>query len=98
MRMKPAADDLLERLAIRLNLAPMPGAYAMYGMVVGRVIGVAKRLGIFDALLDGPATAQALAEHLGLQPAGTRLLCENLVGVEILDQQGDTFTLTSRAR
>jgi SAM-dependent methyltransferase len=98
MRMKPAADDLLERAAIRLNLAPMPGAYAMYGMVVGRVIGVAKRLGVFDALLGGAATADELAQRLGLQPAGTRLLCENLVGVEILDQAGDSFSLAPRAR
>jgi hypothetical protein len=98
MRMKPTADDLLERAAIRLNLAPMPGAYAMYGMVVGRVIGVAKRLGVFDALLAGPASAGQLAERLELQDAGTRLLCENLVGVDILDQDGDSFSLTQRAR
>src|SRR6476620_6577935 len=98
MRMKPAADDLLERAAISLNLAPMPGAYAMYGMVVGRIIGVAKRLGIFDALVAGSATSAELAERLSLQGAGTRLLCENLVGVDILDQHGDTFSLTSRAR
>ena len=98
MRMAPVADDMLERVAIRMNLAPMPGAYAMYGMVVGRIVGAGKRLGIYDALLDGPATAEQLAQRLGLQPAGTRLLCENLAGADILDQRGSSFSLAKRAR
>jgi len=98
MRMKPAADDLLERVAIGLNLAPLPGAYAMYGMVAGRVVGVAQRLGLFGRLLEGPATAGRLAEELGLQVAGTRLLCENLAGLGILEQDGHTFSLPKRSR
>src|SRR5664279_5291112 len=98
MRMRPAPDDLLERVAIGLNLAPMPGAYAMYGMVAGRVVGVAQRLGVFTQLLESPATAGRLAEELGLQVAGTRLLCENLAGMDILDQEGHTFALSRRAR
>ena len=98
MRMRPGADDLLERLAIGLNLVPLPGAYAMYGMVAGRVVGVAQRLGIFEELLKGPATAGRLAEALDLKVAGTRLLCENLVGMDILKQDGHTFSLARRAR
>ena len=98
MRMRPAADDLLERVALGLNLVPLPGAYAMYGMVAGRVVGVAQRLGIFEALLEGPATASALAEQLELQGAGTRLLCENLRGMDILEQDGQKFSLVGRAR
>jgi 2-polyprenyl-3-methyl-5-hydroxy-6-metoxy-1,4-benzoquinol methylase len=98
MRLKPAPDDLLERVAIAANLAPLPGAYAMYGMVIGRVIGVAQRLGIFTQLLKGPATAGRVAEELELQVAGTRLLCENLAGLGILEQDGHTFSLPARSR
>jgi hypothetical protein len=98
MRVKPAADDPLERIAISLNLAPLPGAYAMYGMVAGRVVGVAQRLGLFAQLLKGPATAGRVAEELQLQVAGTRLLCENLAGLEILEQDGHTFSLPKRSR
>ncbi len=98
MRMKPAADDLLERLAISLNLAPLSGAYAMYGMVAGRVVGVAQRLGVFAHLLKGPATAGRVAEELELQVPGTRLLCENLAGLGVLDQDGHTFSLPKRSR
>jgi 2-polyprenyl-3-methyl-5-hydroxy-6-metoxy-1,4-benzoquinol methylase len=98
MRLKPGPDDLLERVGISLNLAPLPGAYAMYGMVAGRVVGVAQRLGVFRQLLNGPATAARLAEQLELQVTGTRLLCENLAGLRILEQDGHTFSLPKRSR
>ena len=48
-------------VAIGLNLAPLPGAYAMFGMVAGRVVGVAQRLGLFGQLLSASATAGAFS-------------------------------------
>jgi 2-polyprenyl-3-methyl-5-hydroxy-6-metoxy-1,4-benzoquinol methylase len=98
MRVKPAADDLLERVAIAGNLVPLPAAYALYGLTSGRVLGVAQRLGLFKKLLDGPATAGRVAEELDVQVAGTRLLCENLAGMGILEQDGHTFSLPKRSR
>lgn len=98
MRVKPAADDLLERVAIAGNLVPLPAAYALYGLTSGRVLGVAQRLGLFKKMLDGPATAGRVAEELDLQVAGTRLLCENLAGLGILQQDGHTFSLPKRSR
>jgi 2-polyprenyl-3-methyl-5-hydroxy-6-metoxy-1,4-benzoquinol methylase len=98
MRIKPAPDDLLERLAIGMNLVPLPGAYALYGMTSGRILGAAQRLGIFGRLLEGPATAGRLAEELGLQVAGTRLVCENAAGLRVLEQDGHTFALAGSAR
>jgi 2-polyprenyl-3-methyl-5-hydroxy-6-metoxy-1,4-benzoquinol methylase len=98
MKMKPGADDPLERIAIALNLVPLPGGHAMYGLTAGRVVGVGQQLGIFAHLLRGPATAGRLAEELELQVTGTRLLCENLAGLDILEQDGHTFDLADRAR
>lgn len=98
MRLKPGPDDLLERIAISFNLAPLPGAYAMYGMVAGRVVGVAQSLGVFAQLLKGPATAGRVAEELELQVPATRLLCENLAGLGILEQDGHTFSMPKRSR
>jgi 2-polyprenyl-3-methyl-5-hydroxy-6-metoxy-1,4-benzoquinol methylase len=96
--MRPRADDLLERVAIGLNMVPLPAGYALYGMTAGRVVGVAQRLGLFAALLPGAATPAALAEDLGLQPAGTRLMCENLAGLGVLEQDGESFSLARSAR
>ena len=98
MRVEPAADDLLERVAIGMNLVPVPAAYALYGMTAGRVVGVAQRLGVMGRLLGGPATAGRLAEELELRVPGTRLLCENLAGLGILEQDGHTFSLPKRSR
>jgi 2-polyprenyl-3-methyl-5-hydroxy-6-metoxy-1,4-benzoquinol methylase len=98
MRIKPAADDLLEQVALWMNLAPLPAGYALYGMTSGRVVGAAQRLGIFESLLRAPATAGRLAERLGLQVTGTRLLCENLAGLGLIEQDGHTFALAKRAR
>jgi 2-polyprenyl-3-methyl-5-hydroxy-6-metoxy-1,4-benzoquinol methylase len=98
MRIKPAADDLLERVAIAANMVPLPAGYSLYGMTAGRVLGVAQRLGIFKQLLDGPATAGRIAEELDLQVAGTRLLCENLAGLRVLAQDGHTFSLPKQSR
>ena len=98
MRIKAAADDPLERIAVRANLVPLPAAYVLYGMTAGRVVGTAQRLGIFGQLLDGPGTAGRLAEQLSLQVAGTRILCENLAGLGILEQDGHTFSLHKRSR
>jgi 2-polyprenyl-3-methyl-5-hydroxy-6-metoxy-1,4-benzoquinol methylase len=98
MRVKPAADDLLERVAIAGNMVPIPAAYALYGLTSGRVLAVAQRLGLFKKLLDGPATAGRVADELNLQVAGTRLLCENLGGLGVLEQDGHTFSLAKRSR
>ena len=98
MKLKPAADNALERIAIGANLVPLPAGYALYGMTSGRVLGTAQRLGIFRRLLDGPATAGRLAEELELRVPGTRLLCENLAGLGLLEQDGHTFALAKRAR
>ncbi len=98
MRIAPAPDDPLERIAIGMNMVPLPAADALYGMTAGRVLGVAQRLGIFARLLKGPATAGRLAEEHQLQVAGTRLLCENLAGLGLLDQDGHTFALAKRSR
>ena len=98
MRIKAAADDSLERVAIAMNLVPLPAAYVLYGMTSGRVVGTAQRVGIFGHLLKGPATAGRLAEELSLQLAGTRLLCETLSGLGILEQDGHTFSMSKRSR
>lgn len=98
MKIRPVGESPIERLALALNLAPLPAGYALYGMTAGRIVGVAQRLGIFARLAEQPACAAQIASDLGLQEAGTRLLCEGLVGLDVLGQDGDRFSLTKRSR
>jgi len=80
MRIAPVADDLIERVALRLNLAPVPIAASVYGMPAARTLAVAQRLGLLAHLARTPASPEEAARALGLQPVPTRLLLEALAG------------------
>jgi SAM-dependent methyltransferase len=98
MRMKFAPDGLAERVGLRMNLVPLPGAYAMFGMTAGRVVGAAQRLGLFSRLLDGPAGTDQLAADLGLRPDGVRLLCATLTGAGLLRERDGRLELARSVR
>lgn len=98
MRLTATGDGLLERLALGLNLAPEPAGHALFGQTAGRGVAVAQRLGLFTRLARGPADAEQLAHELDLQPTGTRLLCQTLVGLGLLSERAGTFALSRRSR
>ncbi|MFT3861497.1 SIP domain-containing protein [Micropruina sp.] len=50
-------------------------------------------LGLIQRLEAGPATADALAAELGLQPAATNALLRYLTAIEVLRADGDRFAL-----
>jgi SAM-dependent methyltransferase len=68
-------------------------------MLHSRVIMAGVRLGVFASLAGGPLAAGALAGDLGLDPLGTRLLCDALVAARYLrrDRQG-RYSLRPAAR
>lgn len=99
MRIAPRADDLIEWVALRLNLAPIPVAASVYGMPAARTIAVAQRLGLLGHLARTPATAPEAARALGLEPVPTRLLLEALAGARHVTQRRDgRYSLARRAR
>jgi 2-polyprenyl-3-methyl-5-hydroxy-6-metoxy-1,4-benzoquinol methylase len=75
------AETPLEFLALRLNLAPVPVGEAMFGMPIARVVIAGVRLGIFERLAKGPASADELASELGLEPKGTELLLDSIAAL-----------------
>ena len=91
-------DSALDRLAIRLNLAPVAAGHAMFGMPMARVTMAGQRLGIFARLARGRATAPQLADDLGLSADGTLLLLDSLTALEHLDKRGDGYSLSKSAR
>ena len=72
VRIGARPEGLLERIGVLLNKVPIPIGEAMYSMPVARSLQVAQRTGMLAALAEGPREPSELAEHLGLQPAGTR--------------------------
>ena len=67
------------------------------GHVEARLIHTAIELGIFDALENGPATAEALADRLKLECNAAELLLNAMAALPLLDKQGDSFFLTETA-
>lgn len=99
MRLVAAADDLVEWIALRLNLGPVPLVASVYGMPAARILGVAQRVGIFARLGHAPATADELARELELEPVATRLLLEALAGGRHVSRGRDgRYGLTRRSR
>lgn len=70
------------------------------------MIEAAVRLGLFDALVDAPRTAEELAKHLGANHRGLKILLNGLVGLELLTKphaghyaltpEADTFLVGGR--
>jgi 2-polyprenyl-3-methyl-5-hydroxy-6-metoxy-1,4-benzoquinol methylase len=93
------ADNPLEALAIRLNLAPRPVAESMVAMMFARAVMAGVRLGIFGRLAEHePATGDELAHELGLDREGTRHLLQCLVAGGNLERDGDRYSIAKSAR
>jgi len=51
-----------------------------------QILLTANRLGLFEALADGPVSAEGLSTRLEADPRGVRILCDALVALDILKQ------------
>ena len=91
-------DNPLERLALRMNLGPVPDGHAMFGMPMSRVTIAGVRMGVFERLARGPATAEELARDIGAAPDGTLLLLESLAALDQVERTRGTYSLTRAAR
>lgn len=98
MQFRIRPTDWVEYLALWLNRAPVPVAEAMFGMGVARVVMAGVRLGVYAELARGPATAEVLAERLGLDPRGTGHLLASLAALGHLRRRGDRYALRGRLR
>jgi hypothetical protein len=59
------------------------------GFMSAKVLLAATKLGVFDALADGPLTADALRERLGLHPRAVPDFPDALVALGVLERDGD---------
>jgi ubiquinone/menaquinone biosynthesis C-methylase UbiE len=85
VRFGPRYDSLTERLGVALNQVPVPVGISMFAMPVARSLQVAQQVGVFEELAKGPATAEDLAQRLGLRAQGTRRVLDVLVAAGQLD-------------
>jgi len=68
-------------------------ARAMDGFLTTQLLYVAVKLGILDALADGPRTAAEVAGAVGARPGPLARVLRGLAAEEILDEAGGRFAL-----
>jgi SAM-dependent methyltransferase len=88
MRYGLIATNPLERLAMAANLIPTP-LIDGYAFAYSRAVMVATKLGLFDALADGPLTATEVAERAGTDPRATERLLSLLIPMRYVRLSGD---------
>jgi len=65
-----------------------------FAFAPGQVILSAVELGVFPGIHQGRHTSEELAQHLGADPRGVRILLNALVGLELLEKVGDRYGCT----
>lgn len=99
MRIAAVPDRLVERLGLLLNRVPTPVGEALYSMPIARSLQVAQRTGMLGALAEGPREPGELAEHLGLQEAGTRRVLDVVASLGHVEALPDgRYAMAKRAR
>lgn len=91
MRIGIQPDGLLERAVLASGVLPTQLVLVFWGMGVSRTAIAACRLGVFEGLEEGPATAADLAARLGLHAEGTRTLLASLNGFGFVRQRDGVY-------
>ena len=93
MKIQLKAENVLEWLALKLNLAPRPLVDTQVFFSAARAIMVATELGIFEAIGTHTKTAGEIAQICQIHPQGTGHLLDCLVGVGYLQWSGAKYSL-----
>jgi SAM-dependent methyltransferase len=98
VRFGAVPENPIERLVYRLNLAPQPLLETQMAFTLSRLVMVGTKLGVFEALADGPATLAEIAERCGTSEVGTEKLLFALTGAEYLQAENGGYALKPVAR
>jgi SAM-dependent methyltransferase len=98
MRFGAVAENPVERLVVRLNLAPRPILETQMAYTLARLIMVGTKVGVFEAVSDGPATADEIASRCGTSAVGTEKLLFALAGAGYLRAADGGYELTPVSR
>lgn len=98
MKLGAVPQNPIERIVNALGLSPQPLLETHIAMLLARAVMEGSRLGVFEALADGPLTAAEIAERCGGHPRATRKLLDALAGCEYLGYAEGRYSLTPMAR
>jgi SAM-dependent methyltransferase len=91
-------DTLTDRMALLLNLVPVPLIETQLALVSARAIMAATELGVFSCLSDRPCTCLEIAKRCQLHLRATEALMGALASCDYLRHRRERFELTSKSR
>ena len=98
MRVGAIPETLIERIALATGAVPTPIVDTLHAVIVARAVVVATKLGVFEALADAPAGAEALAASLELNAGALEKLVNLLVATGYLRHGDAGYALSPLAR
>ncbi len=98
MKLKAVPENPLERIALWLNLAPMPLVDTQAAYTLARAVMAASNTGVFEALGTGTRTVVDVATVSGTHPSATKHLLDCLVAMGYVSWSSDTYTLRPKYR
>lgn len=98
MRYGTIPQTLGERLALLAGKVPVPVLDSLFPLVTARSLMAGVKLGVFEALADGPLPASAVASRRGLDPEATELLLRTLGLAGYIEKRGEGYGLSRLGR
>ncbi len=98
MRFGAVPENPIEWVIARLNVAPRPLLETQTAYTLARLIMVATKLGVFEALARGPEMPSEVARRCGTNPTGTEKLLFALAGADYLRPEDGGYALTAVSR
>ncbi len=93
MKLKLQAENPLEWLALKMNLAPIPLVQTQIYFTVARTIMAAAELGIYEAIGKGSKSADEIAGICHTHPHSTTQLLNGLVGIGYLNYDNGHYSI-----
>jgi SAM-dependent methyltransferase len=98
MRFDLIADNPLEWIAKKLNLAPAPLIHTHMGILEARAVMAASKFGVFAALAEGPRSADAVAAVCSIDARAVEKLLGALTACGYFKYRSGTYALTRMSR
>jgi 2-polyprenyl-3-methyl-5-hydroxy-6-metoxy-1,4-benzoquinol methylase/DNA-binding transcriptional ArsR family regulator len=99
VRLGLVPENPVEWVVLRLGLGPQPLIETHLAYTLARAVMLGTKLGLFDALIDGEATAEQIAKRLDTEPRATEKLMFALAGAGYLaEREGGRYALTPMSR
>ena len=98
MRLGVIGESLMERIIARTNVVPAPLLETQVAFSMARAIMAGVKLGIYEAIAGGAATAAEVAAACHTDPEATTKLMNTLVGCRYLSHRDGRYALTAKTR